>query len=435
MAMPRFNLGGALIEGIQAGQADAMRRQQMKLAEEQAAFERSIRPIRQAEAQYGLRGQILGTVETPEDYRAALGEVSRLNLPTGDLPEDKRSTAWMTFKAPEAAPQIMPTWMPQSWDLGQTLENRIDLPKPAAPLPAGEMSQGQIAPEDIPRVQRAAERGLPLVQQSKMREAEANRGLRGLELDSRAQKYATQLEYADRAAQLAERRMDLQETAAERSARIEREKLDIARQAATSAGTQGEAVKLAIKDIPAAREEARTALAGIKTLDQMQYLLAGGAGARPGQIKVFLSRLTGQQTESMADAEVYQLLAETLRGPLRNDIVGPGPMTEAEQKLLGQVTGGGTTGSKAAARLLGIYRESALGKVRNYNETRRRVGQAEPSVLRLYEELQIPGASGQASPTAPEDTPPARVLREGVGKKFPNGQVWTLRNGQPVRVQ
>lgn len=392
MAIQPIRLGESFLQGRQQRITEDRIRQQMEMDAAREAFDASIRPIRQAEAQYGLRGQILGTVETPEDYRAALGEVSRLNLPTGDLPEDKRSTAWMTFKAPEPA-QVAPSWMP-AWAKPAPM-----LPASAA-LPSGEMSQGQIAPEDIPRVQRAAERGLPLVQQSKMREAEANRGLRGLELDSRAQKYATQLEYADRAAQLADRRMNLQESAAERTARIEREKLDIARQAATSAGTQGEAVKLAIKDIPVFRDEARTALSGIKTLDQMKGLLDAGAGARPGQIKVFLSRLTGQQTESMADAEVYQLLAETLRGPLRTDIVGPGPMTESEQRLLGQVTGGGTTGSKAAARLLDIYRESATGKIRNYNETRRRVGQTEPSVLRLYEELQIPGAGGQAQPTA-----------------------------------
>lgn len=392
MAVQPIRLGESFLQGRQQRITEDRIRQQMEQDAAREAFDASIRLIRQAEAQYGLRGQILGTVETPEDYRAALGEVSRLNLPTGDLPEDKRSTAWMTFKAPEPA-QVAPSWMP-AWAKPAPM-----LPASAA-LPSGEMSQGQIAPEDIPRVQRAAERGLPLVQQSKMREAEANRGLRGLELDSRAQKYATQLEYADRAAQLADRRMNLQESAAERTARIEREKLDIARQAATSAGTQGEAVKLAIKDIPVFRDEARTALSGIKTLDQMKGLLDAGAGARPGQIKVFLSRLTGQQTESMADAEVYQLLAETLRGPLRTDIVGPGPVTEPEQRLLGQVTGGGTTGSKAAARLLDIYRESATGKIRNYNETRRRVGQTEPSVLRLYEELQIPGAGGQAQPTA-----------------------------------
>lgn len=420
MAIQPIRLGESFLQGRQQRIAEDRIRQQMEQDAAREAFDASIRPIRQAEAQYGLRGQILGTVETPEDYRAALGEVSRLNLPTGDLPEDKRSTAWMTFKAPEPA-QVAPSWMP-AWAKPAPM-----LPSSTA-LPAGEMSQGQIAPEDIPRVQRAAERGLPLVQQSKMREAEADRGLRGLELDSRAQKYATQLEYADRAAQLADRRMNLQES-------IEREKLDIARQAAISAGIQGEVVKLAIKDIPIFRDEARTALSGIKTLDQMKGLLDTGAGARPGQIKVFLSRLTGQQTEGMADAEVYQLLAETLRGPLRTDIVGPGPMTESEQRLLGQVTGGGTTGSKAAARLLDIYRESATGKIRNYNETRRRVGQTAPSVLRLYEELQIPGAIGQAQPAVSSDAPPASLLREGVGKKFGNGQVWTLRNGKPVRVQ
>lgn len=381
-----LNVGEILARGqrYRAGE-QAMRRSQSE--EDQMA---QIRPLETLGRQLAIRGQLLGAVETPEDYAAALPVIQAAGLPMADLPEDRRSTASQTFRRPEvpATSQARAAWMP---DFGA--------PMAPAALPSGEMAAQGIAPEDVPTIQRRAQAGLPLQIQQRFQDADLGRQIQREELANRSEKYRTQLEYADRNADLAERRFSLQENQAQRQERLDRERMDIERQKATSAGTQGEAVKLALKDIPVFRDEARTAISGIKTLDQMQTLLAGGAGARPGQLKIFLSRLTGQQTEGMADAEVYQLLAETLRGPLRTDIVGPGPMTEAEQRLLGQVTGGGSTAPKAAARLLGIYRESAVGKIRNYNETRRRVGQTEPSVLSLYDELQIPGA-GAAKPTA-----------------------------------
>lgn len=56
--------------------------------------------------------------------------------------------------------------------------------------------------------------------------------------------------------------------------------------------------------------------------------------------------------------------------------------------------------------------------------SRSRTSSAEPAA---------PAASKPAS-AAGSGAPPASLLKEGVQTKFKNGQVWTLRNGQPVRV-
>jgi len=44
-------------------------------------------------------------------------------------------------------------------------------------------------------------------------------------------------------------------------------------------------------------------------------------------------------------------------------------------------------------------------------------------------------SGGGPAPAATQGAPPASALKEGVGTKFKNGQVWTLQNGQPTRVQ
>jgi len=45
-----------------------------------------------------------------------------------------------------------------------------------------------------------------------------------------------------------------------------------------------------------------------------------------------------------------------------------------------------------------------------------------------------PAAAAVAAAPAQQTTPPASMLKDGVKTKFKNGQVWTLRDGKPVRV-
>lgn len=227
----------------QARQLEEMRRLQMeqdhaeearRQAEESRrqaaeAQKTALRPLELATAQYGVRGQILGTVATPEEYDLARGEIDRLGLPSSDLPAPTRSTAWATFKAPEERRVIAPS-LPKGWVPPEWLPNQQNILPAPADLPEGPMMAPGIAREDLPAVQRAAERGLPLEKQEKFRDADVASMLRAQELASRGEKYRTQLEYADRNADLAERRFGLQETKDERAARLEREKLAIDRE-------------------------------------------------------------------------------------------------------------------------------------------------------------------------------------------------------------
>jgi hypothetical protein len=45
------------------------------------------------------------------------------------------------------------------------------------------------------------------------------------------------------------------------------------------------------------------------------------------------------------------------------------------------------------------------------------------------------GGQAQTPNTNNVQAPPASLLKEGVNTKFANGQIWSLRGGQPVQVQ
>lgn len=160
---------------MEQDQAEEARRQAEESRRQAAEAQKTaLRPLELATAQYGARGQILGTVATPEEYDLARGEIDRLGLPSSDLPAPTRSTAWATFKAPEErrviAPSLPKDWVPPAW-----LPNQQNILPAPADLPEGPMMAPGIAREDLPAVQRAAERGLPLEKQEKFAQADLSR--------------------------------------------------------------------------------------------------------------------------------------------------------------------------------------------------------------------------------------------------------------------
>lgn len=233
-----FRIGEALAAGYRdrsdldnASQLRRIREEEAARARAQEIDAAESRRIKGIGEQLALRGQILGTVETPADYAAALPVLQGYNLPMGDLPQDRRSTASETFRAPAPGPQITPAWMPASWDMTQSLQNRIDLPAPVRDLPQEEIALPGIAPEEVATtVQRRAQIGLPLNLQQKYQDADLGRQIQREELAKRSEKYKTQIDYADRAADLADKRFGLQESRDERLARLEREKMGIERE-------------------------------------------------------------------------------------------------------------------------------------------------------------------------------------------------------------
>lgn len=152
----------------QAEETRAQQQQEWDAAEE--AERAKLRPLKLTAEQLALRGQILGPVATPQEYDVARGEVERLGLPTADLPEAEHSTAWQTFRKP-TEPAKVGGWLPQQW----FPEALPQAPAETAPMPTGPMRGAGIAPDDIPAVQRAAERGLPLQSQQKMKDADIGR--------------------------------------------------------------------------------------------------------------------------------------------------------------------------------------------------------------------------------------------------------------------
>lgn len=180
-----------------ARQMDLLRRQQEAREAAEEARRADAFQIRQAADKLALRGQILGTVETPEDYGRVLPEIQRLGLPMGDLPEAIQSTAWETFRAqkPTQEARVAPSWVTQQWAPGV-----VPLLAPEAQedpqLPRGPMVEPGIAPEEITAsVQRAAERGLPIVQQSRMKDIEMGRSLQAANLQRNLDKDALSREW------------------------------------------------------------------------------------------------------------------------------------------------------------------------------------------------------------------------------------------------
>lgn len=429
-----MRLGSSFLQGEaiardreQMRQAMALRQAAEERARQENDYNQQIRPLDLTGRQLALRGQMLGTVETPEDYARVLPAVQAAGLPTADLPEGNQSTAWLQFRKPQEPAQ---SWLPERFR-----------PADLSPVPQGErmapalseatMQAPGIAPEDIPAIQRAAERGLPLVQQTKMREAEANRGLRGLELDSRAEKYRTQLAYADRAAGLADKRFALQETKDERSARIESERIAMERDRLRLAREQ--AGREAGREIPK--------IAGYEpipgqTVDAPSAKVARDAIAKLGS----LDAIIGEFKTAYADAKK--------RG-VAGHIIGPDAdrLNGIRQRMLLNLKEAENLGVLQAVDIQTMEPivPKAVGAGALMNAM---VGRNDPMIALDQFEREVKGRLGSvvqshgyqpiAKPAGKPSALPAGLvsrLKEGKQTTFGNGQVWTLQNGKPVQVK
>ena len=79
------------------------------------------------------------------------------------------------------------------------------------------------------------------------------------------------------------------------------------------------------------------------------------------------------------------------------------------------------------------------GKYQNREELARSLeGRVEPKVVLQILDRVFPKnglLQSEAQPAAIDSSPPLNRLTEGRQTQFENGQVWTLRNGQPIRIQ
>lgn len=160
--------------------------------------------------------------------------------------------------------------------------------------------------------------------------------------------------------------------------------------------------------MPEYKDQAETAYTAKEKITRMKGLIDIGAAGSRGYAKAKIAPLlemVGVTTKGLNDAQLYQKLASTLKGSMRLQIVGPGPVSNYEQGLLDQVSGGGFTGAEAARELLTFYESEADRKIRTYNSTVDAISKNMPETAGVYEKINVSGAP--QNPPTPHNPKPA----------------------------
>ena len=140
----------------------------------------------------------------------------------------------------------------------------------------------------------------------------------------------------------------------------------------------------------------------LKQTKRALELIEKGVTGKGGQLKAFLApyaEMIGMPNDNLNDAQAFQLFARAIIGPMRLEMIGPGPVSEWEQQLMQKLSGGGGAAKQAAKELIGYYRQLAQGKVDNYNQTLEGITQIAPDIGKVYQPIEAsplpsPAASG-----------------------------------------
>ena len=72
---------------------------------------------------------------------------------------------------------------------------------------------------------------------------------------------------------------------------------------------------------------------------------------------------------------------------MRMEIIGPGQVSDYENRLMAAVSGGGGTATEAAKELLQYYRGIAEGNIKDYNDSASAVGEVSPAAKKSYRQI------------------------------------------------
>ncbi len=142
-----------------------------------------------------------------------------------------------------------------------------------------------------------------------------------------------------------------------------------------------------LTEIPKLKADAITQVNNIERINRALSLVETGVTGKGGQVKAFLApyaEMIGVPSQNMDDSQLFQMLTRVIVGPMRLDIIGPGPVSEWEQKLMQQISGGGGAAKTAARELLGYYKKQAAAKVDNYNATLEGLSSIYPRVSEIH---------------------------------------------------
>jgi len=152
--------------------------------------------------------------------------------------------------------------------------------------------------------------------------------------------------------------------------------------------------KEVIKVLPQQRTNAQKAFNGKKRINTMLSLLDSGVTGKPGEFKKalagwleFAPDVSPEALQNFSEAQTFHLLGRIMTGPMRLDIVGPGPVTEYEQSLWERMSGGGGAAEDAARTLLNTYIEIADETVDIYHDNRSAAMKGNPNIRLQFQRV------------------------------------------------
>lgn len=143
-----------------------------------------------------------------------------------------------------------------------------------------------------------------------------------------------------------------------------------------------------LTELPKLKKAAIEGQNALKQTKRALELIEKGVTGKGGQLKAFLApyaEMIGMPNDNLNDAQAFQLFARAIIGPMRLEMIGPGPVSEWEQQLMQKLSGGGGAAKPAAKELIGYYRQLAQGKVDNYNQTLEGITQIAPVIGKVYQ--------------------------------------------------
>ncbi len=164
--------------------------------------------------------------------------------------------------------------------------------------------------------------------------------------------------------------------------------------------------------MPKLKAEAVTAVNSIQSANRALDLVSKGVTGKGGQFKAWIApyaEMLGYNNENLNDSQAFQLFTRVLIGPMRLDLVGSGPVSDYEQKLMKQLSGGGGAVKPAAIELLSYYREKAKARVDNYNQTVEGLTHVYPKAGEMYKRL-----GGEETPSGNAKTADDLLKKYGV---------------------
>lgn len=161
-------------------------------------------------------------------------------------------------------------------------------------------------------------------------------------------------------------------------------------------------------------------------ISKIEGLLKPGTTGIEGKLKSDLAPLAqmfGANWQTMDDAAKVQILGRTTIGKMRLDLIGPGPVSEYEQKILSQLSGGGTTPLAATKELMAYYRKLGQAKIDAYHSTIKSASKIDPKFSEIYsrieEEPKSAPAAGGASNEVERTTKDGQIaIFDATTKKF-----------------